>query len=81
LGVGVDLRAIVVEGVAERCVVDGPEFWAFVVVEGVVTDWVGLVVAPAMDGAMVALRAMPVPRVVATPRLAQPTKRRLRDAG
>ena len=72
---------MVVEGVGARCVVDGLEFWAFAVVEGVVTDWFGVVAAPAVDGARVALSAMPAPRVVATPRLAHPTKRRLRDAG
>lgn len=49
--------------------------------EGVVTDCVDETDAPAEAGARAAPMAMPVPRVVATPTLAQPTKRRLFDAG
>lgn len=50
-------------------------------VDGVVTVCVAEAEAPAEVGARAAPMAMPVPRVVATPTLAQPTKRRLFDAG
>lgn len=50
-------------------------------VDGVVTVCVVEADAPAEAGARAAPMAMPVPRVVATPTLAQPTKRRLFDAG
>jgi len=73
---------IVVEGVAALGVVDGDElFAAGLVVEGFVTVCVGETDAPAEAGARAAPMAIPVPRVVATPTLAQPTKRRLFDAG
>ena len=73
----------VVEGVAAFGVlVEGEELLALgLLVDGVVTVWVGETDAPAEAGARAAPMAMPVPRVVATPTLAQPTKRRLREAG
>jgi len=76
------LRGIVVEGVAAfGVVVEGLEFLALEpLLEGLVVVLAG-VDAPAEAGASAALTAIPAPKVVATPTLAQPTKRRLREAG
>lgn len=68
----------VVEGVAAfGDAVEGADRSAL----GVFTDVDGVVDAPTDAGARAAPIAIPAPRVVARPTLAQPTKRRLRDAG
>ena len=76
------MRGVVVEGVAAFGVaVEGLEFLALEpFVEGLVVAFDGFE-APAEVGASAALMAIPAPRVVAMPTLAQPTKRRLCEAG
>ena len=71
------------EGVAAfGALVEGEALLALgLLVDGVVTVGAGETDAPAEAGARAAPMAIPVPSVVATPTLAQPTKRRLRDAG
>lgn len=78
-----DLRGIVVEGVAPRgVVVDGVEPLALEPLGGgAVAAAAGVLDVPTEAGARAALTAIAPPRVVATPKLAHPRTRRLRAAG
>jgi len=83
LGAGTVFLGTVVEGVAAFGVaVDGEDRSAlWVPLDGLVAVFAEVDDAPTDAGARAVPIAIPAPRVVATPTLAQPTNRRLRDAG